>query len=156
MTAEELMARYSMQPHVENGAFVERHYAAQEPGRAASGAIYYYVAAGERTAFHRIDCDEYWCMIRGEPLELWQIEPDGELTVSRLGTELGCEPLIYLKKGVLFASRHCGAGREGAFLACITVPRFTYEGFQMLERDEVLRQYPQTAAFFDEAEADAK
>ena len=148
MTAEELMKRFSLREHIENGAFVERHYENTAPGRAASGAIYYYVAADEVTEFHRIDCDEYWCYNAGSTLEIWQVSQDGELTVSKLGIENGCEPLVYLRSGVLFASKHPAAGADGTFLTCITVPRFTYQGFELIGRAEMLEKYPNTADFF--------
>lgn len=147
-TAEDLLIRYSMDRHPENGAFVERHYPHDEDSRAASGSIYYYVGPDERTAFHVIDCDEYWCYTSGTALEVWAIDPDGELTVRRLGTEAGCEPMLYLKKGVIFASRHAEGASEGTFIVCITVPRFTYQGFRMLTEMETLALCPAAQAFF--------
>lgn len=148
MTAEELMKRFSLREHIENGAFVERHYENTAPGRAASGAIYYYVAADEVTEFHRIDCDEYWCFNAGSDLEVWQVDENGALTVSRLGIGEGCEPLVYLRSGVIFASKHADGCREGTFLTCITVPRFTYQGFELLPKETMTEQYPQTARFY--------
>lgn len=152
ITAETLLKRYSMSAHPENGAFLERHFPHDGADRASSGSIYYYIAPGERSAFHRIDCDEYWCYARGAALEVWAIAPDGALTVRRLGVDEGCEPMLYMKKGTLFGSRHVRAGSEGTFLTCITVPRFSYAGFEMLSPEEVLRLCPAAAAFFAEAD----
>ena len=148
MTAKELAERYHLTAHPENGSFLERHYENVGEGRAASGSIYYYVAEDERTAFHRIDCDEYWCYNAGSPLDVWQIDPKGGLTVTRLGTDEGCEPLLYVRTGTLFASRHGEAYADGTFLTCITVPRFRYEGFTMLSREEVLELCPAAEEFF--------
>lgn len=149
ITAEDLLARYGMSAHVENGSYLERHYLSCEPGRPASGSMYYYVSPGEITKFHSIDCDEYWCYVAGSPLEICIIEPDGEVKFLMLGTEQGCEPLVYLKKGVKFASRHPAAETEGTFLTCITVPRFCYEGFTMFDDGEIMRNYPETARFYE-------
>ena len=146
ITAEELMRRYSMSPHAENGSFIERHYEADPSMRAASGSIYYYVAPGERTEFHRIDCDEYWCFTAGAPLSIWTIDEKGEISVSRFGTEEGCEPVIYFRKGLIFASKNLSD--EGTFLSCITVPRFSPEGFEMFTKDEITSAYPDTKSFF--------
>ncbi|MCQ2531029.1 MAG: cupin domain-containing protein [Lachnospiraceae bacterium] len=158
ITAEELMKRFSMEDHPENGQFVEKHYIQEGEERAASGSIYYYVAPGEKTAFHRIDCDEYWCYVAGGTLDLWQVSPEGELTVTKLGIEEGAEPFVYVKKGMIFGSRHseetlkqqeaCGKEPEGTFLTCITVPRFTYEGFEMFTEEEMVKNYPLTAEFY--------
>lgn len=149
VTPEGLLRRYGLQGHIENGAFVECNYPAEGAQRPASGAIYYYVSPTEYTKFHVIDCDEYWGYITGSPLEIWQISEDGRLTTVRLGIEPGCEPLVYLKKGVIFASRRFRKEQEGTFLSCITVPRFTYEGFTLIEDDEIQRRYPETKAFFE-------
>ena len=149
MTAKELMQKYSMEDHVENGAFVERHYEHTGPGRAASGSIYYYVSADESTEFHRIDCDEYWCYAEGSPLEIWQVDESGRISVSLLGVEDGCEPVVYLRSGVIFASRHPKGCADGTFLSCITVPRFTYEGFTMFTKETMLKDYPQIAEFYE-------
>lgn len=148
ITAEKLMERYSMRRHPENGAFTEAHYPHEGADRAASGSIYYYVGPGERTAFHRIDCDEYWCWVCGSTLDVWIIAPDGSLTIRRLGVEDGCDPLLYLKKGMLFASAHADAVGEGTFVTCITVPRFEYAGFEMLGEEAVLAVCPEAKAFF--------
>lgn len=148
ITAEELLKRYDMDAHVENGAFSERHYVSLEPGRPASGSMYYYVAPDEVTKFHYIDCDEYWCYVAGSPLELCQISPDGEISTSMLGTQPGCDPLIYFRKGVKFASRHPKKEPEGTFLICITVPRFSPDGFTLCENEDVVRDYPELKDFF--------
>lgn len=148
MTAEELKNRFSMEAHQENGAFAECHYENREPGRAASGSIYYYVAPGEVTAFHVIDCDEYWCYTAGANLELWQFDEAGVLTRHLLGIEGDAVPLVYLRKGTYFASRHPQPGTEGTFLTCITVPRFTYEGFRMLSEGEMTARFPLAKAFY--------
>ena len=147
-TAEALKNRFCMTEHPENGCFLENHYPHTGSGRAASGSIYYYVAPGESTQFHVIDCDEYWCHTAGVPLEIWMVSPDQSLTVRHLGTEDGCEPMIYIPKGVMFASRNVSADRDGTFLTCITVPRFSYAGFALFSEDEVLRRCPSCKPFF--------
>lgn len=146
--AAELMKRYSMEEHVENGSFIERHYENTAPGRPASGSIYYYVAAGETTEFHCIDCDEYWCYAEGAPLEIWQFAPDSSLTVSLLGVGEGCEPAVYIPSGTVFASKHPSGSAGGTFLTCITVPRFSYDGFTLIPREQMLSQYPESSLFF--------
>ena len=95
-----------------------------------------------------IDCDEYWCYTEGAPLDVWTVSPDGSVAVHRLGVAEGCEPLLYVPQGVIFASRHSAGCTEGTFLTCITVPRFTYEGFTMFTKAEMLARFPETAAFF--------
>ena len=147
--AKALAARYDMATHQENGTFIETHYVNQTDGRAASGSMYYYIAPGEKSQFHRIDCDEYWCYNAGDSLELWIIDPDGGIRQCRLGIEEGCEPTVYLKQGVIFAAKHYVNCEDGTFLTCITVPRFSYDGFEMFDRETILKLYPDTVRFFE-------
>lgn len=148
--AEVLARRFALGAHPENGMFVERHYAHEGPSRAASGSIYYYVAPGERTCFHRIDCDEYWVINCGAALELWVVTTDGRVDLRRLGTEPGTEPLVYLRRGEVFAARHRGKVEDGSFVSCVTVPRFTYDGFEMFEDAEARKRWPDLGAFFED------
>lgn len=74
----------------------------------AKGSIYYYVGPTERTKFHRIDCDEYWNCVEGSTLGICLLQENGEKTMRKLGVEAGAEPLIYVPKGTIFASKHAG------------------------------------------------
>ena len=148
MNAKELSTKYEMTRHAESGLFFERHYVSDEPGRAASGSICYYVAPGERTGFHRIDCDEYWCHNAGCDLEVWSFSPDGTLRKLLLGVSEAAEPFLFFKKGEVFASRLSAQSPDGAFLTCITVPRFSYEGAELIEKDAMLARFPASADFW--------
>ena len=149
MRASDLMKKYAMDRHAENGAYVEKHYHSDKPGRADSGSIYYYVAPGEVTKFHRIDCDEYWCHNAGTDIEIWSFTPEGVLRKHVLGTSESAEPFVFFRRGEIFASRLRADSPDGAFITCITVPRFTYEGFEMIGKEEMLRRYPESSGFWE-------
>lgn len=136
-----------MENHPENGIFIERHYPSVAPGRPESGSIYYYVAPGEITEFHRIDCDEYWCYNAGSPLEVWSVK-DGVLKKMVCGISENAEPVLFLQRGELFASRLPKDAPDGTFITCITVPRFTYEGFEMFTREQMMELCPETGDFW--------
>lgn len=38
---------------------------------------------------------------------------------------------------------------NGTFVTCITVPRFTYDGFEIIEREKMLEMYPESAEFWN-------
>lgn len=149
ISAESLVKRYSLSDHVENGAFIERHYPDDSGRRPASGSIYYYVSPHELTKFHEIDCDEYWCYIKGSPLEIWVVDTDGNIRRERLGIEEGCEPIVLLRAGMIFGSRHFRDETEGTFLSCITVPRYEDAGFRLYEKEEILEKHPGLMGFFE-------
>ena len=149
MEAKELIKKYAMDRHAENGIFIEKHYLSDKPGRADSGSIYYYVAPGEITEFHRIDGDEYWCHNAGADIEIWSFTPDGRLRKHILGTSEKAEPLAFFQRGEIFASRLPKESPDGAFITCITVPRFTYEGFELIEKEKMLELYPESSDFWE-------
>lgn len=137
---------------MENGAYIEKHYLSDKPGRPDSGSIYYYVAPGEITQFHRIDCDEYWCHNAGADIEIWSFTPEGVLRKCVLGTSGSAEPFVFFRRGEIFASRLPAQSSDGAFITCITVPRFTYEGLEVIEKEEMLERYPQSSDFWETAD----
>ena len=150
MRADELAGRFGLEPHVEGGSFVELDEPVPEGmGRAPSGVIYYHLGAEEFSDFHVLDSDEYWLWHAGSTLEIWMILPDGSMEKCRLGTEEGSQPCVLLKAGVIFGARHLKDAPDGTFVSCVTVPRFSYESYRILPREEMLEKYPETAPFFD-------
>ena len=150
MKAKDLIKNYSMEQHIENGVFIEQHYASDTPGRAESGSIYYYVAPGETTEFHRIDCDEYWCYNAGSTIEIWSFDIDGTLHKHFLGTDKNATPFVFFRRGEIFASRLSAECDDGTFITCITVPRFTYDGFEAFEKEQMIKMYPESANFWND------
>lgn len=145
----EFLKEHNFENHIENGLFIENHYTHSGDGRAASGSMYYYVAPGEKTEFHRIDCDEYWSYNAGDNIELWVVGLDGKLSVKMLGLGDGAEPTIRFAAGEIFASRIKPDAKEGCLITCITVPRFTYDGFELFEKKRITQEYPETKAFWE-------
>src|SRR6185437_12619891 len=75
-----LIARLNLKPHPEGGHFRETFRdcghppAGRDPagkgGRSHSTAIYFLLARGEASRWHRVDAAEVWHFYRGSPLEL--------------------------------------------------------------------------------------
>jgi predicted cupin superfamily sugar epimerase len=72
LTAAEIIHLLELRPHPEGGHFCEtlRDAGAMPSGRAASTAIYFLLARGERSHWHRIDATEVWHFYAGAPLRL--------------------------------------------------------------------------------------
>lgn len=136
MRADELAKLYRMQPHEENGSYVERHYPDDSGQRPASGSIYYFLGNNEKAQFHVIDCDEYWNYVAGSDLELWLVQ-DGKLTKKVLGLGSGKELLVYIPKGTIFGAKHFAGADDGTFVTCITVPRFDYKGWRLISVEDL-------------------
>jgi predicted cupin superfamily sugar epimerase len=72
LTARDVIRLLALTPHPEGGHFREtfRDPRAVEGERAASTAIYYLLAGGERAQWHRVDATEVWHYYAGDALRL--------------------------------------------------------------------------------------
>ena len=89
ISAAEIIARLELKPHPEGGHYREtfRDSRADAGGRSRSTAIYFLLARGERSHWHRIDAVEIWHYYAGSPLTL-RIAHDGCSPAARLGPSL--------------------------------------------------------------------
>ena len=88
-TAADIIARLELKPHPEGGHYREtfRDSRLDESGRSLSTAIYFLLARGERSQWHRIDAVEIWHYHAGSALVL-QIADGGDKRSVRLGPDL--------------------------------------------------------------------
>ncbi len=75
-------------------------------------------------------------------------DPKTVEAVEKLGIDEGCKPFIYFPKGAVFGSRSPKSSADGTFFTCITVPRFSYDGFELLDREQVTALCPEADAFW--------
>lgn len=131
MTAKDIIAKLSMQPHPEGGWYAETFRdEASEDGRALSTAIYYLLERGDRSHWHRVDAVEVWHYYAGAPLEL-SISPDGKWTEALiLGPDVtgGALPQLVVPKGHWQAAESTG---DWTLVGCTVAPGFQFEGFEM-------------------------
>lgn len=127
-----IIQQLGLQPHPEGGHYREtfRDPATDAAGRSAGTAIYYLLAAGEMSAWHRVDAAEIWHHYAGEPLEL-TISPDGQTRhIHRLGPGIaaGERPQFVVPKGHWQRARSLGAY---SLVGCTVAPGFDFAGFEM-------------------------
>ncbi len=129
MDADDVIARYGLQPHPEGGHYRETFRAPAPPGgRGAVTAIYYLLKAGETSAWHRIDAVEIWHHYDGAPLRL-ALSPDGGVATERLlGTGAGAEAHIVVPAGCWQSAVSLGAW---TLAGCTVAPAFEFAGFEL-------------------------
>ncbi|MDB5377688.1 MAG: cupin [Rubritepida sp.] len=126
-----VIAALGLQPHPEGGHYREIWRDAPDGGgRGAGTAIYYLLAPGERSHWHRVDAGEAWHWYAGGPLAL-RLSADGKAVEERrLGPDLatGGRPFALVPKGWWQAA----AALEGWVLCgCTVSPAFDFSGFEM-------------------------
>lgn len=127
----EIIRLLGLKPHPEGGHFREtfRDDRRDHSGRAASTAIYFLLAQGERSRWHRVDAAEVWHWYAGAPLAL-HLSEAGAVRTIRLGADLaaGERPQAVMPAGVWQAAESLGAW---TLVGCTVAPGFTFEGFEM-------------------------
>ena len=131
-SADAIVERLGLRPHPEGGWYAEtwRHDDG-EGGRGAGTAIYYLLAAGQRSHWHRVDATEIWHFYAGDPLAL-SISDDaaGPVRTLLLGADLaaGQVPQGIVPEGAWQAAEPTGAW---TLVGCTVSPGFTFEGFEL-------------------------
>ena len=135
-TAAEIIARLELRPHPEGGHYREtfRDQGTDPNGRSRSTAIYFLLARGERSHWHRIDAVEIWHYYAGSALTL-QIANEGctQHTV-RLGPDLlaGERPQAIVPAGAWQSAETTG---DWTLVGCTVAPGFEFAGFEMAGAD---------------------
>ena len=131
MDAREVINHLGLRPHPEGGHYLETWRDEVSEGRGVGSAIYYLLAAGERSAWHRVDADEIWHHYAGAPLTL-SLSPDvtTPATHRSLGEDLvgGAEPQIRVPAGWWQAAATTG---DWTLVGCTVSPAFEFAGFEL-------------------------
>lgn len=130
-TAADIIRLLDLKPHPEGGHFREtfRDARAGENGRAASTAIYFLLARGERSHWHRVDAVEIWHWYGGAPLSLRLADNTGRRTMT-LGTNLaaGERPQAVVPATTWQAAETLG---DWTLAGCTVAPGFDFAGFEL-------------------------
>lgn len=142
---ELLIDRLELEPHPEGGYFRETWRSdlvvpadALTPDhggpRNAGTSILYLLPAGEVSARHRVVSDELWLFQHGDPLDLTIESPDGAASET---FAVGATPECTFQKLVPahhWQSAESQGGTAGyTLVACIVVPGFDFDDFEMSE-----------------------
>ena len=157
ISIHEIAVMLKMQPHPEGGYFKETYrselvisHEALTPhfpaARNICTAIYFLIGAGEFSAFHRIRSDEIWHFYAGDPLHVHEIKQDGTYRIIQLGHhfEKGEEPQAVVAAHSWFASE-CAIANGWSLVGCTVAPGFDFEDFELANKEELIRSYPQHA-----------
>jgi predicted cupin superfamily sugar epimerase len=137
LSAADVIRILDLRPHPEGGHFRETF---RDPhmisgGRSASTAIYYLLARGERSHWHRVDATEVWHWYAGAPLLLETASNEGA-SIARvtLGADLtnGERPQSIVPPQAWQAAQSLG---DWSLVGCTVAPGFDFSGFEVAPKD---------------------
>lgn len=130
-SAAEIIARLDLKPHPEGGHYREtfRDTRVDAGGRALSTAIYFLLARGERSHWHRIDAVETWHYYAGSALTLRIADESGQYSI-RLGADLaaGEVPQAIVPPHAWQAAETTG---DWTLVGCTVAPGFDFAKFEL-------------------------
>ncbi|MDF2594374.1 MAG: cupin [Clostridia bacterium] len=138
-TAQYFIEKLEMMPHVEGGYYKECFLSDERMW----SSIYFLLEQGDVSHLHRLQSDELWYYHAGSSLTIYIIDVEGKLTEKQLGLDIekGEVPQVLVPKGTIFGSAQ---NKEGfSLVGCMVAPAFTFEGFELFEREELLQKYPE-------------
>jgi predicted cupin superfamily sugar epimerase len=134
-SASDIIARLDLKPHPEGGHYREtfRDSDAGSNGRSRSTAIYFLLARGERSHWHRVDAAEVWHYYAGDALIL-RIADDRDTRSITLGPDLaaGELPQAIVPAQAWQATESTG---DWTLVGCTVAPGFEFAGFEMAPKD---------------------
>jgi predicted cupin superfamily sugar epimerase len=156
--ASHLTEQLGLVPHPEGGYYRQFYRSATtvqpadgRPVRPSLTTIYFLLAAGDVSRWHRVASDEVWHHYEGDPLELF--EADGnvvEITRHVLGpVDEHRQPVHVIPAGHWQAARSTGAY---TLVGCTVGPGFDFADFEMLdqrpdEAEALGRRHPDLTMF---------
>jgi len=131
LTAQDVIRLLELKPHPEGGHFRETFRdVRQSAGRAASTAIYFLLARGERSHWHRVHAVEVWHWYAGAPLVLEIAPAPGRIERLTLGTDLagGERPQAIVPAHAWQSVQTLG---DWTLCGCTVAPGFDFSGFEL-------------------------
>ena len=134
-TSAEIIARLELRPHPEGGHYREtfRDSGLDANGRSRCTAIYFLLARGERSQWHRIDAAEIWHYYAGDALTLKIADDDGQWSF-KLGPNIaaGEQPQAIVPPHTWQSAESNG---DWTLVGCTVAPGFEFATFELAPQD---------------------
>jgi len=140
---EEIVERFEMSEHPEGGFYKENFRSAQtHENRSVLSSIYYLLHDDHVSNLHVIDADEAWYHHEGDDLIIHTFHPVNGYKALILGNSENAEPFHIVEAGTVFGS---GLSKNDSYalVSCAVAPAFLFEKFELVSRDELLKDFPE-------------
>lgn len=149
------ISKLNLKPHPEGGFYSEVYRSddillstaiddSYAGSRSVSTSIYFLLTENQFSAFHKIKSDELWHFYDGTTIKLYLISEDGKLEIKKLGININENevPQITIPKNIWFAAEPIDK-ESCSLVGCTVAPGFEFEDFDLGERKDLLRKFPQ-------------
>ena len=129
-TATDIIKKFDLKPHPEGGHYRETFRDTHKVnGRAASTAILFLLARGERSHWHRVDAVEIWHWHAGAPLKLSIVDGAKE-EIIQLGGDIHADEIPQVI-GPARAGQAAESTGDWTLVGCTVAPGFSFDGFEL-------------------------
>ena len=151
--ARAYIKKLQLKKHPEGGYYREVYHSGEKilsghlpkrykSSRNFSTSIYFLLEGNQFSAFHQLKSDELWHFYDGSDLEVYIINPEGNLTVAKLGRSDDAEFQIAIEKKCWFAAE-TEDKQSFSLFGCTVAPGFEFEDFELGRRDFLFKKFPQ-------------
>lgn len=152
---DQIITRLDLEPHPEGGWFSKSYesdlmlplsiHSGSSGERNCSTSIYFLISGDNFSAFHRLRSDEMWYHHSGGALAIEILEAGDTHRQKVIGAiEKGYKPQALAPSGTWFGS-HLLGDQDWALVGCSVSPGFDYSDFEIGNRENLIRDYPDHA-----------
>lgn len=152
--ADIYIKKLRLTPHPEGGFFREIYRSDElikddlpdryKGNHTFSTSIYFLLKGKQKSLLHKLKSDEIWHFYDGSGVKLFTIDANGKLSNKLLGKNIDAKESMQLviKRGYWFCAEVSDENSFSLF-GCTVAPGFDFSDFELGERKELLRLYPQ-------------
>ena len=143
---QKILDKLHLEPHPEGG-YYRQLYGNDASGKKDISTIYYMLTDSDISAFHRLHgVTEMWYYHAGEPLNIYVIDANGNLTVHKLSAEDEMQVIILPEQ---WFAAEIPSKKGFCLVGCAVAPAFSFENFELGDRDTLMQQFPQYAELIE-------
>ena len=143
---QNIIEKYQLEPHPEGGYF-RQLYGNDEKGKKDLSTIYYMLTNNDKSAFHRLHgVTEIWYYHAGKPLNIYVIDSKGNLAIHNLSPDGEMQVVILPEQ---WFAAEIPSKKGYCLVGCAVAPAFSFENFELGQKDTLLRQFPQYATLIE-------
>ncbi len=155
MTVETLVKELNLLPHPEGGYYKETYRSEGtikqtcltsdfSGDRNIATGIYFLIEKGNFSALHKIKSDETWHFYYGDALEVIEINEQGNLTITQIGSNLQKgETFQYTVKANTWFGSRVSANGSFSLVGCTVYPGFDFNDFELAQQQDLIQLFPQ-------------